>query len=251
MRIPILAAIPLLVFSLRALGEETKAIIAESGSPRIDQLVSALVSQSPAPLQNGGRVPKSGIFAEDSLLNQLGQRCATDAVEQAFQRLKKISPKEYGYLLKHQNDDRYSFSTIEPWGSPIMSGWINYSVGHAIDQILSNEMSTWIGGYKSREGADGKGCTPVSFGDYVEAQGGYEKWVASVSALTRTEIDLRFLKWCIEIEEARGFEDGESRKKVLEGYHTKVKEIEKATTNSQDKSEGERILHPEPTKGSR
>ena len=83
-----------------------------------------------------------------------------------------------------------------PWGSPTMSGWLNYPVGHAIDEILSNEVSPWLAGYKSRKGADGKAYTPPGFTDYVDAEGGYVAWATSVASLARKEIDLRFLRWC-------------------------------------------------------
>lgn len=110
-----------------------------------------------------------------------------------------------------------------------MSGWTNYSVGHAIEEILSNEISLWLGGYKSRKGADGNGYTPMNFTDWIEAQGGYEAWANTVSSLSRKEIDLLFLRWCIELEQKRGFADDKERKAVLARYNAKIKATQART----------------------
>ena len=228
MKTPILAAFALSLLSLLATAKEATVVVADSGSPQIDRLVAALVSRVPAPLPNGGKLPSDSGFAEVALFNKSGRRCATEEVESAFQKLKTVSPKDYRFLLKHGTDDRYSYSMIGPWGSPTMSGWMNYSVGQAIDEILSNEMSLWVGGYKSREGADGKGYKPLSFSDYVEANGGYEAWAVSVSSLSRKEIDIQFVEWCICVEEKRGFQDVESRTTILGRYKARIQEVEQA-----------------------
>ncbi len=161
------------------------------------------------------------------MLNASG-RCATAEVEAAFQKLKAIAPQDYAFLLKHAYDDRYSFSVIGPHGSPAMSGWMNRSVGDAIDSILSNEME-WVGGYKTRKAPGGNGGPPPRFSDFIEARGGLEKWAASVAALTRVQIDLHFLDWCIRLETERGFVDEEQRKQVLERYDAKKREVQAAS----------------------
>ena len=105
-------------------------------------------------------------------------------------------------------------------------GWINYPVGHAINEILSNEVSPWLGGYKSRINTDGKAYTPPRFTDYIDGQGGYDVWAKSVSDLTRKEIDLRYLRWCISLEQKRGFKNDEERTAILARYNAKIKEVE-------------------------
>lgn len=54
--------------------------------------------------------------------------------------------------------------------------------------------------------------------DYIEAHGGHQKRVASVASITRAQIDLRFLDWCVRLEMERGFINDEQRKGGLERY---------------------------------
>lgn len=232
-----------------ASGDEIAIVVADSGSPKVDQLVAALVSRVPAPISFGGKIPGDSVFAGSNLLNSSG-RCATKEVEAAFQELKALTPKDFRFLVAHSGDDRYSYSMIGPWGSPTMSGWINYPVGHAIDEILSNEVSPWLGGYKSRKGADGKAFTPPGFTDYVDEEGGYDAWATSVAPLSRKEIDLRFLRWCIDLEKKRGFDNDEERSAILARYNAKIKEVEQgvapqSATRSESESEGGDKPQPE------
>lgn len=229
MKRAILAAITIAVSQALSAEGDVSPVVVKSGSPAMDQLVLGLVSRRPAPLPMGGFLPGG---AEDRMLNAAG-RCATAEVEAAFQKLKAIRPRDYAFLLKHANDDRYSFSEIWPHGSPTMSGWMNHSVGQAIDRIFSNEME-WVGGYKTREAPGGKGGPPPRFSDFIEARGGLEKWVASVAALTRVQIDLQFLEWCVRLEMERGFIDDEQRKWVLERYEAEKREVEAASTQGEN-----------------
>ena len=202
---------------------EIKVEVAESGSPAVDALVLGLVSKRPAPLPAGGKFPIS--FHGGGLLNS--GRYSTDEVEAAVRKLEAIPPKEYAHLVEHLDDDRYSYSVIGPHGSPTNSGWMNRTVGDVIYDILIHGM-TWAGGYKMREVPSGKDVMPPYFGEYIEAQGGMEKWAESVAALTRGEIDRRFLDWCIQEEEKAGFKDAEQRAWVLGRYEEKKRELEKA-----------------------
>lgn len=223
MKRAILAAITIAVSQALSAEGDVSPVVVKSGSPAMDQLVLGLVSRRPAPLPMGGFLPGGG---EDRMLNAAG-RCATAEVEAAFQKLKAIPPRDYPFLLKHADDDRYSFSVIGPHGSPTMSGWMNHSVGGAIDRIFSNEME-WVGGYKTREAPGGNGGPPPRFSDFIEARGGLEKWVASVADQTRVQIDLQFLEWCVRLEMERGFVDDEQRKWVLERYGAKKREVQAA-----------------------
>jgi hypothetical protein len=223
MKRTILTAIMIAVSPALSAEGDVSLVVAKSGSPAIDQLVLGLVSRRPAPLPMGGFLPGG---AEDRMLNASG-RCATVEVEAAFQKLKAFAPRDYANLLKHAYDDRYSFSVIAPHASPTMSGWMNHSVGQAIDRIFSNEME-WVGGYKTREAPGGNGGPPPQFSDFIDARGGDEKWVASVAALTRVQIDLQFLDWCVRLETDRGFIDDEQRKWVLERYEAKKREVQAA-----------------------
>ena len=224
MKRAILAAITIAVSQALSAEGEVSPVVAKSGSPAIDELVLGLVSRRTAPLPMGGFLPGG---AEERMLNSAG-RCATVEVEAAFQKLKAIAPRDYAFLLKHAYDDRYSFSVIAPHASPTMSGWMNHSVGGAIDRILSNDME-WVGGYKTREAPGGKGGPPPQFSDFIEARGGPEKWVASVAPLTRVQIDLQFLDWCVRLEMERGFIDDEQRKWVLERYEAEKREVHAAS----------------------
>jgi len=228
MKRAILAALMIAVSQAFSAEGEIPLVVAESGSTVIDQMVLGLVSRRPAPLTMGGSLPGG---SEERMLNSSG-RCATVEVEAAFQKLKVIAPRDYAFLLKHANDDRYSFSVIAPHGSPTMSGWMNHSVGGAIDRILSNDME-WVGGYKTREAPGGKGGPPPRFSDYIEAHDGLEKWVASVASLTRAQIDLLFLDWCVRLEMERGFIDDEQRKWVLERYEAKKRAVQAASTKGE------------------
>lgn len=197
-------------------------VVADSGSKAVDELVAKLVSRRPAPWRTDSEVPEGwgrGFAASG--------RYATAEVEAAIQKLQELGPSIFPHLLKHLDDDRYSYSD-EPFISGMRgSGWMNHTVGEAVDLVLTNDLS-WVSGYKLRESADGKAHTPLFIEDYIKTRGGLEAWVAAVKDRSRVEVFTEFIDWCVAEEKKRGFLDKEDEERVLEVYLEKRKEIEES-----------------------
>lgn len=218
-----IAAIILLFQTVIFAGEDFPVLAADSGSPKVDKLVSQLVSKRPAPLPLVGRdIPEE--WTVYSFVPYM-----TDEVSNAIQKLRQMGPSIYPYLLKHMQDDRYCYSSVMP-SSIGNTGWINFSVSHAVNEVFTHGQS--IGGfYKWREVSKGKGYIPPSFSDYIEAQGGINKWTDKVTTKRRVDIDIAFVDWCIAEERIRGFKDKTSEKQLIHRYLKKRKEIEDAASN--------------------
>lgn len=213
---------------LPASGQELPVTVADSGSKVVDELVVGLVSRRPAPAPTSTEEPK-GLGPEAGLgIGLPSGRYATAEVEEAIRKLQALGPSAFPHLLKHLDDDRYSYSD-QPFISGINGeGWMNHSVREAVyDFVLTGNLD-WVGGYKSREGADGKGYTPLTFEDYLKIRGGLEVWVAAVKDRTSVSVFTEFIDWCISEEKKRGFESKEDEEFIL-GHCLKTrKEIEEA-----------------------
>lgn len=201
-------------------GQDLPIVVADSGSKAVDELVAGLVSRRPAPWRTDAEVPEGwgrGFAASG--------RYATPEVEASIRKLQELGPSAFPHLLKHLDDDRYSYSD-EPFISGVNgSGWMNHTVGEAVDLMLTNELS-WVGGYKIRDGAYGKAHMPLTIGDYIETRGGMEAWVAAVKDRSRVEVFTEFIDWCVAEEKKRGFPNKEDEERVLGVYLKKRKAIE-------------------------
>lgn len=209
-------------------GKDLPISVADSGSKVVDELVVGLVSRRPAPAPTSTEEPK-GLSQEGGLgFGLLSGRYATAEVEEAIRKLQALGPSAFPHLLKHLDDDRYSYSD-QPFISGINSeGWMNHSVGEAVyGFVLTNDLD-WVGGYKSREGANGQGYTPLTFEDYLKARGGLEAWVAAVKDRSRVSVFTEFIDWCVGEERKRGFESKEDEDLILGNYLKERKAIEEA-----------------------
>jgi hypothetical protein len=201
-------------------GQDLPIVVADSGSKAVDELVAGLVSRRPAPWRTDTEVPEGW-----GPLLGLSGRYATAEVETAIRKLQELGPSAFPHLLKHLDDDRYSYSD-DPFISGIRSGWMNHTVGEAVDLVLTNELS-WVGGYKLRGSADGKTHMPLTIEDYIKTRGGMEAWVAAVKDRTRVAVFTEFIDWCVAEEKKRGFESKEDEDLILGRYLEERKKIEK------------------------
>lgn len=168
----------------------------------ITTIIEALASQKPAPADN--QPPTSRFLT----------RHATPQVESAIQRLHQLPPSTFPALVKHLDDKRYSHSIPHPSSVGTELNWLHQSVGNTIYSALSNNCQ-FVGGYKSRQGADAKTYHPLHFSDYLETQGGIEKWAHKVSTLTRQQAYTPFLDWCITQENKRGYTTQNQKTQIL------------------------------------
>jgi hypothetical protein len=206
----------MLVLSLACSGlaQELKLQVADSGSKEVDELVLQLVSRTPAPLPMVGvKVPQK--FGTAVLGGGSKGRYQNEEVATAVRKLTEMGPKVFPYLIKHLDDDRYCFSTLLP-SAPWDGGWINCSVGEAVDGILSEGCEGSF--YKIREGKTDKSLFPPSFHDFIEAAGGMEKWAAAAAKQTRSQIEVEFIDWCMKIERERGFVSEAGGKELMDRY---------------------------------
>ncbi|MEK7951423.1 hypothetical protein [Luteolibacter soli] len=218
----------LLLLSPVAIGgeKELPVSVADSGSKAVDELVAGLVSRRPAPAPTSTEEPKE-LGQEGGLgLVSMSGRYATAEVEASIRKLQELGPSAFPHLLKHLDDDRYSYSD-QPFVSGINGqGWMNHSVGEAIHEfVLTNDLA-WVSGYKLRENAEGKAHHPLRIEDYIKIRGGMEAWVEAVKDRSRASVFTEFIDWCIAEEKKRGFEDKEDEEFILGRYLKKRKEIE-------------------------
>ena len=171
-----------------------------SGSPKVDALVCNLVSRRAAPYRSAADPPMSAIFAD---------RYSTPEVESALRSLKEMGPAAFPALIKHLGDDRYSFSRVE-------QGWLNFSVGDAVMEIL-DDGHYQHGGYLTREVSAKSGGGYLSFTDYLRERGA-ERWAEWAKAKSRLAIQMDFIDWCINKEQERGFVDEAQKKLILGNY---------------------------------
>jgi hypothetical protein len=200
--------------------QDLPIVVADSRSKVVDELVAGLVSRRPAPWRTDTEVPEGW-----GPVLGLSGRYATSEVEASIRKLQELGPSAFPHLLKHLDDDRYSYSD-QPFISGIRGGgWMNHTVGEAVDLVLTNELS-WVGGYKIRDGADGKAHMPLTIEDYIETRGGMEAWVAAVKDRSRVAVFSEFIDWCVAEEKKRGFESKEDEDLILGRYLDERKKIE-------------------------
>ena len=102
---------------------DTPVKVEDSGSPEVDALAAQLVSARPAPYPSGS----SQMMAQADW----GVPYMTAEVGNAIVKLKAMGPDIFPALVKHLKDDRYSFSDIS-------AAWLNFTVGDAITEVLSD-----------------------------------------------------------------------------------------------------------------
>lgn len=201
--------------------DEVPVMAADSGSKEVDRWVTELVSLRPAP------VPHMGAKVPDEVANKLGGVSvggpyATERVKNALPKLEEMGPAAFPFLAKHVDDDRYCF-TERPLSGISNDSWNNCSVGEAVYRVIAMGLS-FAGGYKFREGLDGKGFAPLGIGDYIEAQGGLETWAPTVAKKSKAEVAREVIEWCIEEEKKRGFASKEDEAKLIERYRSQLDE---------------------------
>jgi hypothetical protein len=169
-------------------------VVEDSGAKQVDLLVAQLVSTRSAPYPTGyGEDPApSGEYVLG------GGSYITPQVETAMQKLAKEGPAIFPWLIKHMQDDRYSYSY---W----CNSWINASVGDAIIDLLSDGHSMYGGSLKS-----------PTFHDYIYSKD-REKWAEWAKNKTQLEIQMDFIDWCIAQEEKTSL-TAEQRKRIVARY---------------------------------
>lgn len=181
-----------------------------SGSEDVDELVRQLVSQRPAPYPSG--------YSDSPTAVVVANRYSTPEVEAALKRLKEMGPEIFPSLVKHLGDDRYSYSGV-------VAAWLNFRVGDAIVNILSDGYYMHSG-YKFRNAPSGFNEGYFSFGDYLHDRGA-EAWAEWAKSKMRLDIQLDFIDWCIEKENERGYVDEAQRKQVLDNYEAAREGVKK------------------------
>jgi hypothetical protein len=177
-------------------------------------------------------------------------RYITKEVSESIEKLERLGPGASQYLLSHLDDDRYSYSTTLP--STVggdFSGWIMVTVGDvARDVITGGFESGWL--YKWRDGPNDGGFSPPQFSDYLETQGGLDKWVAANSKKSKAEVFGKFIDWCVATERGRGFRTKDDESRLLARYEERKLEVgqpgtEQPATRPESKSEGAQKPQPE------
>jgi hypothetical protein len=161
-----------------------------------------------------------------SKLWPVGGIYATERVKTALRKLEEMGPAAFPFLAKHIHDDRYCF-TRKPLSAPSNDYWVNNTVGDAVYGVISMDL-TFAGGYKGRDGADGKSFPALGIGDYIEAKGGLEAWAPTVARKSKAEVAKEVIEWCIEEEKKRGFASKEDEAALIERYSDQLKNYESA-----------------------
>jgi hypothetical protein len=184
--------------------------VEESGSAKVDALVRNLVSKRPAPYRSGYPDPPTAVV--------FANRYSTPEVEAALKSLTEMGPAVFPALVKHLGDDRYSYSGV-------VAAWLNFPVGDAVVEVL-DDGHYMHSGYKVRETPSGSDGGYLSFDGYLRARGA-EAWAEWAKSKSRLEIQMDFIDWCIEKENARGFVDEAQKKQVLGNYESARQRVKK------------------------
>jgi len=120
-------------------------------------------------------------------------------------------------------DDRYSYSYI-------LAAWLNFSVGDAVIEILSDHWDLPYE-YKDRPTPSGE-MNAFAFRDYLFERGP-EKWAEWAKDKSRSEIQMDFLHWGLAKEEQRGFVNDQQRKEIVNAYKAAMSNIKNGTGGTQ------------------
>jgi hypothetical protein len=178
--------------------------VENSGSAAVDGLVARLVSKRPAPFYSG-----YSPWSPSEMLMTGDGTYRTSEVRAAANELKKMGPGAFPYLVKHLNDDRYSYSFVS-------AAWLNAKVGQAVLDTLSDG-HYMHSGYKSRRTSLTTSALYLSFRDYIDAKG-VKPWADWAAKQDRLAIQMDFIDWCEAEEEKRGFIDDAQHRSVLKVY---------------------------------
>jgi hypothetical protein len=209
--------------------EDLKPLVEDSGSKEVDALVLKLISQRPAPFPNSYWGPEIDL----TLIPY-----ETPEVSNAIVKLKAMGPKIFPALITHLRDDRYSFSDIS-------AAWLNFTVGDAIVEVLSDGHYMYSG-YKFRHTPSG-GNVYLSFKDYIETKGP-EKWAEWAKDKTKGDIQMDFIDWCVTKEKERGFTDAAQEKRLMQTYERAREQVGLEYFNKNGLTNTSPVIHPNTNK---
>lgn len=184
--------------------DKSSIFVVDSGSKQVDDLIAQLVSRSPAPY------PSMGVEIPSDFNGM------SDDVNETIIKLRSIGPKIYPFLLKHLNDDRYSYS--EEFIFKV--GWegiINITVGGVIEKdIFYHNLELYL--YRERKDRNGKIVHQPNYLGYVASKGDINKWIETIKDQPRSKIEIDFFDWCIAYEKKRGFSSKKKEVDLLSRY---------------------------------
>ncbi len=200
----------------------SEVAVNKSADPEVDELVKQLVSPVPAPYP-------TGYWGRYQLMNPSNERMVVTGymhpeVREAQKKLRSKGTIIFPDLLEHIRDDRYCYSGV-------YAAWVNHSVGEAIKDLMCDGY-IMHSGYKSRETPSGHMGYPW-FNNYLKEKD-IDKWVVWAANKSRLEIQLNFIDWCLEKEDAAGYVSDEQKNMIHARYKEAKKEMtEKYSQNQQ------------------
>jgi hypothetical protein len=180
----------------------THSSTSHAAAPPVIQLIEQLASPVPPKYATG---KWSELTSEDSFNGYIHPQ-----VEKAREQLVAMGTEIYPALVKHLDDDRYSYSGV-------YAAWVNHSVGQMIVDIMATGIEPHMGSYKSRQNPNGYNGPP-SFEQMAKELGGFDKYASQAKGRSKVELQREYVEWHVAKERSYGFIDNEQERKVIEEY---------------------------------
>lgn len=180
--------------------------------PQLPDDISGLIETLASP----NKPPR--LRGDDDPVYPLGfERAAQERVFAAKQKLAEKGVAAFPKIIKHLRDARYSDTVA-------YAEYVNLTVGRVCEQIIAQQVlpkNVWR--YKTRRGKDGQWHRPPN---YLEAEGGVEKWWSVRSTKSLREMRIEALQWTIEQEQKIGFPAPNDQKMFLEPLQSDLRELQ-------------------------
>ena len=172
----------------------------------VEQLVSPI---GPPPEEvknyNGGKEDPKKLEAH---LKALSEGWMDPQVARARQKLISMGTPIFPELVKHLDDNRYSYSFC-------YAAWVDHPVGYAVQQIMADVVDEGFNpyGYKWRKNAGSSNGQP-SFGEMMREIGA-DKYAAHAKGMTTRQAQKEYVQWYMEKEKSHGFKDKKQEQDIL------------------------------------
>jgi len=189
----------------------------------VEQLVSPI---GPPPDEvkdyHGGNTDRKKLEAN---LKALNEGWMDPQVANARKKLITMGTPIFPELVRHLNDQRYSYSFC-------YAAWVDHSVGYAVQQIMADVVGEGFSpcGYKLRENPSGWN-SPPSFGEMMRETGA-EKYAERAKGMTTKQAQKEYVKWYMEKEKGHGFKDKKQEQDILGPCLKRLSELEMSRGSS-------------------
>ena len=165
----------------------------------VKQLIEGLASENKRPSVPSNPLRIRDFYQKPGDWDPVKQR----EVSRSYFALLGLGKAAFPDLVASINDDRYSHHIVS-------AGYLSESVGDACNSILSRQIVTYRGGYKTRRTKSGDSVSYCTFNEYVNSEfGGYIGWWDAFEDSDLVEMRVDYVDWAARREDRYGYESPE------------------------------------------